>query len=299
MSLTEAVMLVVLGFAMATFIALIAGRIAWKLAFRLGAKRNQKSIPSTVAELQSDRDRLRAEHAMMATKLEVRFEEMKMRSAEQSAEVTRHRNRTDALAQELAARNELVKERDAQLLDRNAELVNLQAQIKTLERELEFQADQYRELQARQSLPATETPVIASQARIAELPEKPTVHTTVIEPDRLQSRIQELTSLSAQIAKQRDVETPVRGVSLDNTVFVKPAGGTSFQTIPQAEPVIDQSPAKLQNELTRFDEAWQETPVAAEAEAASPAEPEKPRRAVTNVIALAKRIKALHKTITN
>ena len=131
------------------------------------------------------------------------------------------------------------------------------------------------------------------------MPEKPTVHTTVIEPDRLQSRIQELTSLSAQIAKQRDVETPVRGVSLDNTVFVKPAGGTSFQTIPQAEPVIDQSPTKLQNELTRFDEAWQETPVAAEAEAASPAEPEIPGRAVTNVIALAKRIKALHKTITN
>ena len=85
MSLSETVMLFILGFATATFFALIIGRLAWKLAFRLGAKRNQKSIPSTVAELQSNRDRLRAEHAMMATKLEVRLEEMNMRGAEQAA----------------------------------------------------------------------------------------------------------------------------------------------------------------------------------------------------------------------
>ena len=61
MSQSESLMLVILGFAVATLLALIIGRLAWSLALRLGARKNQRSMPSTVAELKSDRDRLRAE----------------------------------------------------------------------------------------------------------------------------------------------------------------------------------------------------------------------------------------------
>ena len=298
MSLSETVMLFILGFATATFFALIIGRLAWKLAFRLGAKRNQKSIPSTVAELQSNRDRLRAEHAMMATKLEVRLEEMNMRGAEQAAEVSRNRNRVETLAQELAARDETLEQRDAVLVEREIELDNFRAQVKSLEREIEYQASQLAEMQTREKLAETQVAPRTAQTPPMELPLAPVAAAVAIEPnapDRLQSRIKELTSLSEQISKQREVEAPPRSVPMDDTVFVKPSGGTSFQTVGKPETAAEPSPVQLQDELTRFDQAWQETPSVAPA----PTEPEKPRRAVTNVIALAQRIKALHKTITN
>ena len=69
MSQSETLMLLILGFSIAAFLGLIAGRIAWKLAFRLGARHTQRNMPSNMIELQTDRDRMRAEHAMMAKKL--------------------------------------------------------------------------------------------------------------------------------------------------------------------------------------------------------------------------------------
>ena len=98
MSQSETILLILLGFAVASFMGLIIGRLAWKLALRLGAKRAMRNMPSTVTELQTDRDRLRADHAMMAKKLSLRVDDMKMRIAEQSAEVTRHRNRVESLS---------------------------------------------------------------------------------------------------------------------------------------------------------------------------------------------------------
>ncbi|NJM30180.1 MAG: hypothetical protein HC855_08805 [Rhizobiales bacterium] len=66
MSQTETIMLFVLGFAFAGLVALFLGRLAWQIALRLGARRMQRQVPTTVAELQAERDRLRAEYAMMS-----------------------------------------------------------------------------------------------------------------------------------------------------------------------------------------------------------------------------------------
>ena len=108
-------MLIVLGFAIATFMALIVGRLAWKLAVRVGARRVQRNVPVTVVDLQNDRDRLRAEQAILARKIEVRLDEMKLRMAEQSAEVTRNRNRVETLMQQITDRELTIAERDAEV----------------------------------------------------------------------------------------------------------------------------------------------------------------------------------------
>ena len=81
-------------------------------------------------ELQTDRDRMRAEHAMMAKKLELRLGDIRMRMAEQTAEVSRHRNRFEILKQDLAKRDEL-------LLERNAEIVTLRDEVNDLENQVE------------------------------------------------------------------------------------------------------------------------------------------------------------------
>ena len=122
MSQSETLMLLILGFSVAAFLGLIGGRIAWKLAFRLGARHTQRNMPSTMIELQTDRDRMRAEHAMMAKKLELRLSDIRMRMAEQTAEVSRHRNRFEILKQDLA-------KRDEELLERNAEIVTLRDEV--------------------------------------------------------------------------------------------------------------------------------------------------------------------------
>ena len=116
MSQSETYMLLLLGFASAVFLGLIAGRIAWKLAFRLGARQAQRGMPSSMIELQTDRDRLRAEHAMMAKKLDLRLSDIKMRMAEQTAEVSRHRNRFEVLKMEVATRDSLLKNREIRVV---------------------------------------------------------------------------------------------------------------------------------------------------------------------------------------
>ena len=87
-----------LGFAVAGLIALFLGRAAWRSGVRLGARRMARKVPGTVSELQTERDSMRAENAMMARKLEVRLGELKAKLAEQTAEVSRHRNRIEILA---------------------------------------------------------------------------------------------------------------------------------------------------------------------------------------------------------
>jgi chromosome segregation ATPase len=263
MSQSETFMLVILGFAIAAFLSLIIGRLAWKLALRIGARRAMRHVPSTVAEMKTDRDRLRASNAMMAKKLEVRVDEMKMRSAELAAEVSRHRNRVENLRQD-------VRDRDATITARDGEIASLRETLSILQMSLAGKEEEL--LEAR------------------KVPAEPAVQ------DRLQSRISELTSLSDQISKQREdasAETP----QIANGILVKPANSTTFQPeiletkIVEAEKAADQ----LQDELKRMEKAWPESESVATTEAKL--EEEAPKRGITNVISLAKRIKALQKSV--
>ena len=66
MSQTETILLILLGFSLGALIALFFGRFIWNLGLRFGARRMRKQVPSTVAGLQTERDQLRAEFAMLS-----------------------------------------------------------------------------------------------------------------------------------------------------------------------------------------------------------------------------------------
>lgn len=119
---TETLLLVVLGFSLATLIALFAGRLLWSLAIRIGSRRMQSQIPSTAGELHTERDRLRAEYALLSQKLGARLESTRMKMAEQMAEVTRARNRIETLVAE-------INEKDATHAAREQEVLGLRARI--------------------------------------------------------------------------------------------------------------------------------------------------------------------------
>lgn len=115
MSATETILLIVLGFSLASLVALFMGRLMWTAAVRVGARRMQRQVPSSLIGLQTERDRLRAEYAMLNQRLGSRLEEAKLRLAEQMAEVNRHRNRLQDVERREAAYEAELRELRARL----------------------------------------------------------------------------------------------------------------------------------------------------------------------------------------
>jgi hypothetical protein len=129
MSQTETLLLFILGFAVALFVVLLFGRGLWALMGSWSGWREARKVPAAIRELQAERDSLKAEKAMMAQKLEATVNDMKMRMAEQMAEVSRSRNRLLDLGQSLKEREDSVAHYKQQSEDRQAQILALQAQV--------------------------------------------------------------------------------------------------------------------------------------------------------------------------
>ena len=69
MSETETILLIVLGFSLASLVALFMGRMVWTAAVKVGVRRMQRQVPSSLVGIQTERDRLRAEYAMLAQQI--------------------------------------------------------------------------------------------------------------------------------------------------------------------------------------------------------------------------------------
>lgn len=181
MAQTETILLIVLGFSLATLIALLMARGLWTAAVKVGARRMQRQVPSSLVGLQTERDRLRAEYAMLSQRLGARLEEAKAGMAEQLAEVSRHRNRLHEL--ETLEANRGADNR--RLAERVADLEYALAQSRANEESLR------RELAARNEAPA--------QAPHRPAPDAHHVHATppVDEAEaRLRQRINRLNELA-------------------------------------------------------------------------------------------------------
>ena len=119
MSQVEALMYVALGAVLALIMVFAFGRTVWSLSTLYAKRKRDKDLPATMLELQAEKNRLRAENAMMNRKLEVGTEEMKAQVVTQMAEVNRHRNR-------LMGMSETLEENTAELESKTAEAAALQ-----------------------------------------------------------------------------------------------------------------------------------------------------------------------------
>lgn len=95
-------MLVVLGFLVATLIALAFAPIYRARAMRLTYKHIRRVLPLTESEIQVDRDRLRAQYAIRIHDLETKLEKARLAAARQQVEVNRRDAAVAALEAELA-----------------------------------------------------------------------------------------------------------------------------------------------------------------------------------------------------
>ncbi len=129
MSQTETLLLFVLGFCVALFVVLLFGRGVWALIGSWSGWRETRMVPAAIRELQAERDSLKAEKAMMAQKLEGNLNDMKMRMAEQMAEVSRNRNRLLDMGHTLKERETTITQVQTQSDDKSSQLTALHIQI--------------------------------------------------------------------------------------------------------------------------------------------------------------------------
>lgn len=138
-------------------LALLVMPAIWQRTARLTRKRIESSVPMTMAEIQADRDQLRAEFAITARKLEMTVDRLRDKTTEQvidinekRAEIVRLTNdcndkaktiegleeRAARLVADLAAADERlssaserIRQREATIIERDSELASLQSKL--------------------------------------------------------------------------------------------------------------------------------------------------------------------------
>ena len=118
----QAIMYFGIGFLFASLIGIAVIPMIHARAVRLTLRRVENSIPQSMAEIQADKDLLRAEFAMQARRLEIDVEQLKDKNATQLAELGR---KNDVI-------NRLKIEHEAQ----NVEAVALRTEIDALRKDL-------------------------------------------------------------------------------------------------------------------------------------------------------------------
>jgi len=323
MSQLETIMLIVLGFAVALLLALVLGKMLWGQAIGLGKRRSRREDPLTVASLQADKDKLRAEAAMLSRKLELRLNDLKTRLAEQTAEVSRNRNRVDRLAGE-------IKDRENQIAKRDDEILALKTQVAPLEQELVIRTqsaqqlkEQLRDKDERLQNKSTLIDTLQDQLKTALNANSIVGQTDVSAKERLQIRIADLTDLSKQIESQRvqltqqhsELQTLTGVINKDKPSAKKKKGkksnkdayveqlDTSTAKIEKQLEEAERETDELQKELVRLDEDWNDklkqldgmkTPDMAETEKQkTDQEAGEDEQKTSNVVSLASRIRSL------
>lgn len=207
MSQTETLLLVALGFAFALVLAMIFGFAIWSAANRWATYRRRREVPTTILDMQAEREGLRAQNAMTARRLEFLLDEARSQAAEKTAQVTRHRNRAIVMSKDLIAKD--------------AEIASLRALAAELTSETNKRARMIGRLTGHEAvkLRSFDLPVPegAKPFTVPKPVEKPEVNADSAPLDRIKAKIAELNALSAQIADQQSAE----GRSVEAALFAK------------------------------------------------------------------------------
>jgi chromosome segregation ATPase len=146
-STMQSVLFFVLGFLSAGFIALIIAPAVWRRAAFLTRKRIEASVPLTLAEIQADKDRMRAEFAMATRRLEINFKTFREKAAAQIVEINRNREELKQLMSERSERHEALTRLEAEAGEVRAELRKREDQLQVFAEQL-AQAEQTLEQRA-------------------------------------------------------------------------------------------------------------------------------------------------------
>jgi len=199
----EPIMYIAIGFLVATLLGLALMPLVHGRAVRLTTKRLEASAPVSRAEIQADKDQLRAEFAMNARKLEMSIDQLRSKTTVQAAELGKKTDAINRMKVELGARN-------AEILALQAREQTLAEQLRTTSADLAstaaaLQATQ-QALAERESEASRLSADLADQSRTAEnrRTELVAVHEQI---DTLKQRVDDIerdyTATQAQLEAQR------------------------------------------------------------------------------------------------
>src|SRR5213083_3293103 len=125
----EPIMYVGLGFLVACLIALAIIPFVPARAVRLTTRRLEAATPLSMAEIQADKDQLRAEFAMSARRLEMSVDQLK--------------NKTTSQLAELGKKSDAINRMKIELGEKNATIFSLEAREKAMKEQLRATEEEF------------------------------------------------------------------------------------------------------------------------------------------------------------
>lgn len=176
--MVEPIMYLGIGFLLAALLGLGIVPLVHARAVRLTVKRLEASTPLSMAEIQADKDQLRAEFAMSARRLEMSVEQLKAKTTSQSAELGKKTDAINRLKLELGEKN-------AAILALEAREREYKDQLRSTEEEFDIKT---------QGLHAAEKDLATKEAEFARLTHELTDRTVTADSQQV-----ELAAMKAQI----------------------------------------------------------------------------------------------------
>src|SRR6201985_1536269 len=103
--MVEPIMYLAIGFLVSMLFGLMILPLVHNRAVRLAIRRMEAATPMSMAEIQADKDQLRAEFAMSARRLEISVEQLKSKSTSQLAELGKKTDAINRMKLELGEKN--------------------------------------------------------------------------------------------------------------------------------------------------------------------------------------------------
>jgi len=149
----EPIMYLAIGFLVSMLFGLMIVPLVHNRAVRLTTKRLEAATPLSMAEIQADKDQLRAEFAMSARRLEMSVDQL--------------RNKTTSQLAELGKKSDAINRMKLELGEKSATIFSLEAREKAIKDQMRATEEEF--AAKTQLLRGAETALIDKQAELAKL----------------------------------------------------------------------------------------------------------------------------------
>src|SRR6202795_4091617 len=127
--MVEPIMYLAIGFLVAMLLGLTIVPLVHNRAVRLTTRRMEAATPLSMAEIQADKDQLRAEFAMSARRLEMNVDQLK--------------NKTTSQLAELGKKSDAINRMKIELGEKNATIFSLEAREKAVKEQLRATEEEF------------------------------------------------------------------------------------------------------------------------------------------------------------
>jgi chromosome segregation ATPase len=238
------------GFLVASLLVLILISFVHRRAVRLTQRRLEDAIPVSMAEIQADKDSLRAEFAMSARRLELSVEQLNAKATMQLHEIARKTGAINRLKAELAEKTAVTDALDA-------EAKSLSSKIREAEREYEVKTAAFEANERALAIKEAELAKAASdinEQRLATGTQRVEIAVLKIQVAQFKARIDDLQQEAQDAARLLSEERVAVGTITKELEEKRQAVDTLRPQVARLEGEITAHTHELENRARRIDD---------------------------------------------